>query len=397
MTNCLYVNSSGKIHNKHSYSSGNTWAQSPYKYYLQKVLGWREKDTKARFAFGKSLEESVQFHNENPGQDAVKDFQRRWLANKDQGLSYTDVEKNWENLNTVGSDMIRLYRALQPTLPIPMGAKSAWQREYMKEAYPGDPNYGDIYDAGKLDIISYVEPNHPMLQKMDWTEGEYRPVIIDIKTSAVDFPEQPGIAALDAQLRRYSWLSGIRDVALLWFRKCGTGFKRGYSVTILEQVGDYKPGDEAVVAQVDGENIWIVKTDFMLEEMDRVQGTKKNKNDEDRTDQTDEAKQRAMNFLEQHGLKVHSGYLTRQKLQFNSGRVSERSAEEAGQIAASQIVQIVNAWKTKQYPDGFGVRYPRDDRNDPYFRAFILKDETFKKLNFTKRDEETLDDLFEEE
>ncbi len=85
----------------------------------------------------------------------------------------------------------------------------------------------------------------------------------------------------------------------------------------------------------------------------------------------------------------------------NCGFVSIESASEAGEIAARQIVQIVNSWKTykdsKPWPNGFGIRYPRDDRNDPYFRAFVLKDEGFKKEYFTQREEETFDDMFESE
>jgi len=54
----------------------------------------------------------------------------------------------------------------------------------------------------------------------------------------------------------------------------------------------------------------------------------------------------------------------------------------------------VNAWKRKAYPNTFGIRYPHDDRSDPYFQAFVLEDEKFKELNFIKTDEETLDDLF---
>ena len=66
-------------------------------------------------------------------------------------------------------------------------------------------------------------------------------------------------------------------------------------------------------------------------------------------------------------------------------------------IAARQIVNIVNASKTGQWPNTFGIRYPHDDRNDGYFRAFVMKDEMFKQQNFSKSDEQSFDDLFKEE
>jgi hypothetical protein len=391
----LYINSKGVPWRKHSYSAGNTWDQSPYKYYLQKVLGWKERDNKARFMFGKALEEAVQFHHDHDGVGAKEDFIRRWAAHKEDGsLSYTDTEKNWATCNQMGTDMIRLYVAMQPKLPIPMGGRSVFQREYAKEVFPGDENYGGIEDAGKLDIVCYADPNHAMLPKVDWKPeyGAYRPLIVDIKTAATDFPEQPGMAAFDAQLRRYSWLSGIRDVSLLWFKKSGLGYKKGYSVTFIEAVGSYLAGDEAVIARVDGENIWVVKNDFMLAEMDKAQGKKG-----DKLDQTNDAKERAFNWLQQYGVQVHSGFLTRQRLQFNAGFVTVASANDAGVTAGRQITGIVNAWKSKEWPNTFGIRYPHDDRNDSYFRAFVYGDEQYKKQNFIKSDEEKFDDLFEED
>lgn len=342
------------------------------------------------------MEEAIQFHHDHSGVGAAEDFIRRWQVHKDNGsIVYTDVEKNWDTCLKMGTDMIRLYVAVQPKLPIPLGGQSVFQREYAKEVYPGDDNYGGIEDAGKLDIVCYVEPNHPLLPKVEWRPeyGAYRPLIVDIKTSAVDFPEQPGMAAFDSQLRRYSWLSGIRDVSLLWFKKSGLGYKKGYSVTFIDPAGNYSAGEEAVVAQVDGEDIWVLKTDFMIEEMARAQGKK----EDGKTDQTKAAKEKGQQFLHTHGLKVHSNFLTRQRLQFNAGFVTHQSAEDAGRLAGRQIMSIVNAWKNKEWPNTFGIRFPHDDRNDSYFRAFVLGDERFKEQNFTKSDEQSFDDLFRED
>ena len=310
-------------------------------------------------------------------------------------MSYTTAEKDWATCNQIGQDWVRLYQVLQPKLPVPLGGRTVFQREYAKEVFPGDVNYGGIEDAGRLDMVCYVEPDHPMLPKIEWKSeyGPYRAVIADIKTAGQEFPEQPGMAALDAQLRRYSWLSGIRTVALLWFVKKSPSIKKGYSVTLLKTVGNFIAGEEVVVAGVvDGLTVWVVKTDFMLEEMERIQGKKG-----DKLDQSVEAEQRRLNWLHDNGALVSILDITKQKLQFNSGIVSESSANDAGRTAARQIVEIVNACKTGIYPQTFGIRYPKDDRNNPYFRAFVLGDEMFKKHNFTKVDEESFDDLFNEE
>lgn len=391
----LYVNSKGKGWNKHSYSAGNDFDQSPYKYYLRRVLGWKEKDNKARFAFGKALEEAIQYHHEHNGEGALNDFCTRWESWRSVPLSYTALEKDWNTCLQMGKDMIRLYKVLQPSLPIPLGGSAIFQREYMKEVFPNDPNYSGIKDAGKLDIVCFVDPNHPSLPRVEWKAeyGPVRPLIVDIKTSAVEFPEQPGMAAYDAQLRRYSWVSGIRDVSLLWFKKSGLGFKRGYDVTFIEPAGSYASGEQAVVAQVDGENLWVFKSEFMLAEMDRAHG----KNESGGTDQTKAGKERGQAFLQQHGLRVPITSVTRQKVQFNAGLVTKASADDAGRAAARQIVSIVNAWKTGVWENTFGIRYPKDDRNDSYFRAFVQNDEDYRKQNFTKADEESFDDLFRDE
>lgn len=394
----LYINRRGLPHKKHSYSAGNVYDQSPFKYFLQKIEGWREPDNRGTFLFGRAIEEAIQFHHDHSGQGAVEDFRARWNAHKDNTkATYTKTEKDWQNLFFVGTEMLKLYVIRQPSLPIPLGGGVSFQREYAKEVFSGDPLYGEIEDCGKLDIVAYVDPAHPMLAKLEWKPeyGVTRPLIIDIKTSALDFPEQPGIAAFDKQLRRYSWQSGIRDVALLWFVKKGRSIQKGSSVTLLIDTGEFKAGEEAVVAKVEEELVWLVRNDFMLDEMTKAQGVKA----DGKTDQTNAAKERAFKWLQLNGTPVKEEDITKQRLQFNCGFVTIESANEAGSIAARQIVQIVNSWKTygtKPWPSEFGVRFPHDDRNDPYFRAFVLRDEGFKRDYFT-RSEETVDDVFAEE
>src|SRR6266478_7579310 len=254
----LYINSRGIPHKKHSYSSGNTWDQCAYKYYLQKVLGWREKNTKARFELGRAFESAIQYYHENRGdlKASIAHFHGLWKPFADnKELQFTRVEKDWAQCNHIAIDWLKLYSIRQPHLPIPLGGQVVFQREYAKEVFPGDPNYGEIEDAGKLDIVAFVDPQHPLLPKLNWLPeyGAFRPIIVDIKTAGTDFPEQYGIAAYDTQLRRYSWLSGIRDVALLWFVKKGLTLQKGYSVTLLEDAGFLKAGQEAVIALVEDE------------------------------------------------------------------------------------------------------------------------------------------------
>lgn len=391
----LYINAKGKPWRKHSYSAGNTYDQCPLKYYLQKILGWREKNDRARFELGRAFEDAIQFYHENNGDrnGAINHFLQKWEPFKNnRELQYTRVERDWETCKRIGTDWMKLYAIRQPSLPIPLGGLSVFQRMYAKEVFPQDPNYGEIEDQGKLDIVAYVQPDHPMLPRLEWKPeyGAFRPLIVDIKTAGTDFPEQYGLAAHDTQLRRYSWLSGIRDVSLLWFVKKGLTIQKGYSVTLLENVEDMKAGSEAVVAGVEDEGIWLLPNDFMVEEMERIQGKKNG-----RTEQTKEAKARRDAWLVENGTFTSEDMVTKQRLQFNAGYVSIESADDAGKIAQHQIVKIVNAFHTNTWQNTFGVRYPHDDRSDPYFRAFVLNDVMYRNQNFTKTDEE--EDIFAEE
>lgn len=402
----LYINSKGTPWRKHSYSAGNVFDQSPIKYYYQKVLGWREKDNKARFHFGRALETAIQHYHEHNGEGHRERFILEWSQHeRNIELSFTRVEKDWGNCLRVGLEMLKLYEIAQPTLPIPLGGRSIFQREYAKEVFPNDPLYGEIEDVGKLDILAYVEPDHPKLPKLDWKSeyGPYRPLIIDIKTAATDFPNIYGLAAFDLQLRRYSWLSGIRDVAVLWFVKKSRSLQKGYSVTLLGDYGGFKAGQEAVIALMQDDKAWLVPNDYYITEMEKEQGVKEDKNGNKKPDQTAEGKARRDAWLQKIGVLVPIDQITKQRLQFNAGFVTIQSANEAGEIAARQIVNIVNAWRRKTegrdnaYPSTFGIRFPKDDRTDPYFRAFVLNDLSFRKQNFIKLDEEALEDLYREE
>lgn len=389
----LYVNSRGVAWRKHSYSAGNDFETSPSKYYLRRVLGWREKDNKARLRFGKALEEAIQFYHQT-GSDGLDFFVRRWSLEQDKQLHYTRLEQNWETLNQIGQEMMRLYVIVQPLLPIPLGANSIFQREYSREVFPGDPLYGEIEDAGWIDIVAINDPYHPLLPTLDVETSEPRQLIVDIKTAAVAFPETPGLAAYDKQLRRYSWQSGIRDVALLWFQKCNLTLTKGCTATLLEYTegGELEPGTEVIVVQLDDKGVWIVENQMQIEQMAEYQGRSNG-----RLDITKAAKARKQEWLTRNALLVDPVILTRQRIQFNIGRVSDESAEDAGQIAARQIIHIVNAWKVNKWPNTFGIRYPTDDTRDPYFRAFVLNDVMFQKENFEKVEEEAFNDLLTEE
>ncbi len=392
----LYVRSNGEPHHKHSYSAGLDFDSSPLKYKLRRVDGWHEVDRKGAFKFGRALESAIQFHCENGGSGGVAEFLRLWAEHKDdKEITYTKTEKDWASLNRAGKEMMLLFQIRLPFLPIPLET-SAFQREIEKEVFPGNPDLGGITHAGKLDIIARVDPHHPLLPKITWDEkrGLFRTLIIDIKTSGLDFDERPGMCAFDSQLRNYSWLTGIRDVAFLWFKKCGHRLQKGSSVTILTDSKRHKAGDELVVAQIIDETAYVVKNDHEIEEMEKAQGRKAGEDGKPGALETDKAaKLRKEVWLKENADLVDLDVLTRQRLQFNAGIVKEQFAEDAGFVVGRQITGIVNAWKTNKWPMDFGVRFPKDSRKDSYFRAFVEDDKMFRDTYFRKSSDDTYDDL----
>jgi hypothetical protein len=390
---CLYIRQDGKPHQKHSYSAGLDYDKSPSRYYLRRVVGWIEKDDMARFALGKAVEQALEFHHDNGGKGMVEKFQELWAPAKEANLLYTRVEKDWETCNKIGADWSKLYIIKQPSLPIPLGGASVFQRVYSKEVFPGDENYGEIFDEGRLDVVSYVDPNHPLLPKIEWKPewGLLRPVIIDIKTSGQDYDERPGMASYAKQLRRYSWQSGIRDVAFLAFIKKSLGYKKGSRVTLLTDIDVFKAGTEMFVAEPTDVGAFLVSSQMALDAMAEAQGKKADGS----LDTTKAAKERKSAWLADNGYPVSDSGFTRQRIQFNAGRITEEFARSAASVAARQIVQIVNSWKNNDWPDTFSIVYPQDDRHDPYFKAFSLNDTAYRDEHFKIASPE--DDFFEDE
>lgn len=388
----LYIDSEGKERNRHSYSAGLEFDHCPFKYWLHRIMGWREKDSKAALLFGRALEDAIQFYHQTGGKLGEEEFIRLWTMCKDKQITYTKKEVNWEGLMRAGREMMRLYIIRQPALPIPMD--TIFQRQFTKEIFPNHPKLGGIEFFAKLDMIAHADPHHPMLPKIEGKpeNGVYRPVIIDIKTSGIDLDSTAGIVAHDLQLRSYAWVRGIYDVAFLWFKKSPHGLAKGYSVTLLADAGRFKAGEEAVVVSVEDAGAYLVGNDLMLEEMNKAQGRKEN----GKLDTTKAATLRAEEWREQNAVLVPFENISRQRLQFSSAIISRKSAEDAGLIAADQIVRIVNAWESNKWVNTFGVRFPHDDRRDGYFKAFVLQDQPFRDSMFEQKAEEDLNDYFDE-
>lgn len=230
----LYTSASGRQvqHGSHSALSAFRFCRRKFK--LNRIDGWRQKGKKASLEFGKCIEEAIAFYHANglKPDDCAQEFKRLWLKWSEQELIYTDQEESWANLYVVGSEMTKLYEVRLPNLPI---RNPKFQLQYQKNLWPGT-ELADLSFMGYVDMLSTLEDG--------------RRLVIDIKTAKSGLDLTPGMVAMDPQLREYAWLSGIQDVAFLWFVKCAPGsFKHGDEISLFENSGKWKAGDKAVVVK----------------------------------------------------------------------------------------------------------------------------------------------------
>lgn len=222
----LYTTSNGRAVTTNSYSSAADFAFCKRFFKLKRIDGYRPKGDRAALEFGKCIESAIQYFyesNRKPG-SGVDELKRLWLKWENVPLIFTAKEGCWRDLYTTGAEMMQLFEVLAPSLPI---HNPVFQAAYRKEIFPGTTLAG-IEDVGYADIISKTP------------KGQ---LLIDVKTAANAYDLAAEFIALDPQLGRYSWHSGIRDVAFMTFVKARPeNFDSGETVTLLEDSGNWKAG-----------------------------------------------------------------------------------------------------------------------------------------------------------
>ena len=358
----LYKSASNREVNHASSSSLDTFRLCRRKFKLSRIDGWRQKEKKASREFGKCIESAVQFYHDNglKSGESVSEFQRLWAKFIDQtDLTYTDQEKDWISLNTMGKEMMRLYEISLPNLPI---KNPKWQLQFLKPLWPGDPALGDLQFMAYIDLLSTL------------TDGTR--IVVDIKTAKSLLPVTSNMISLDGQLRKYAWVSGIRDVGFLNFVKASPeSFKKGTEVTLLEDSGIWKPGKSLVVVSVpeaaEGDerrylNLAEEETvQLMDKELDQIsgKGAKEKK----------EAVYSNYSLLNKINT-ISRDWVTKTRLQFVRGIIPEEDLPEIGTQLGTDTYAIYQAQKSGSYPADGGVRFPNAICGWCEFRGLCLKD-----------------------
>jgi len=216
----LYTSASGRDVRTHSYSAGHTFNECNRKFSLARRKGWRRREQKASFEFGKAIEDAIQYYHDDGMKTgtAVAKFGALWTpVQHATGLTYSKKEKNWTSVLDMGLELMWKYEEQFPSFGL---SDIKFQLNYEKEVFPGDPTYGDLKFTAYIDMHA---------------KRNGCPIIVDIKTAAASFPERPGMLRLDDQLRTYSWVTGVPDVAFLVFVKGKTPRVQFLTDTVPEE------------------------------------------------------------------------------------------------------------------------------------------------------------------
>jgi len=341
----LYKSASGREVTHSSSSALDTFRLCRRKFKLSRIDGWKQKANKASLSIGKCLESALQFYHDNGLKDGdfEDEWSRLWLKFADIQLAYTDQEKDWQNVYTLGKEWAKLYSILLPTFPI---RNPKFQLQFLKELWPGDSTYGGLSFMGYTDMLSTLE---------DGTR-----LIIDIKTAAKALPITTDLMALDGQLRKYAWVSGINQVSFLNFVKCDpSSFRKGAEVTLLEDIREYKAGEQLVVWKCcppdenDPRFQLVVSPEKIVQELDEDLEKIKGKGS------TEAKRAKTAEYFRKNGLKtVGRDQVTKVKIQFVRGTIPEEDLPEIGQQIGTDMLALQAASENNSFFRDGGVRFP---------------------------------------
>ena len=333
----LYVSASGRPVNAHSYSGGSEFKFCRRKYKLHRLDGWQEKAKKAAPEFGKAIESAIQYFYDNgqKKEGCVDEFKRLWAKFQEIEMVYTDSDGDWASVYSTGSELTALFEVLAPTLPI---RNPKFQLEYRKEVFPGSG----------LEFVSYID----LLSTLE--DGSRR--VVDIKTAKLGLSLDQNMLSLDPQLRRYAWVTGIRDVAFLWLVKAKTdSFKKGDTVTLLVDTVDWKAGQCLVIAKYDAEAHaqFLLGTPEVVRKMDDEMKTVSGKGATVLKDQI------VTRYITEGPLcAVTRDCVTKTKIQWITATIPESELAEIGDGIGHEIVSIMDTNEKNRWLKDGGVRFP---------------------------------------
>jgi hypothetical protein len=168
------------------------YLRCPRSYRFRYLDGWREKETRAAMAFGRCFERALAAYFQ--GNDCTAALFKEWGAFRDTPFAYKKGE-SWDRLVHQGVHLLEMF-AREDRVRISHPEQNL-QLKFVRSL------------PGKNEFVSYIDA----IGELDGKQ-----CLIDWKTTTSRYPEEPaGMLSLDPQMICYSWISGIREVALVVF------------------------------------------------------------------------------------------------------------------------------------------------------------------------------------
>jgi hypothetical protein len=176
----------------YSFTQISQYLRCPRSYRYRYLDGWQEEETRAAMAFGRCFERALAAYFSR--EDCTAVLFKEWEAFRDAPFEYRKGE-SWDRLFHQGLHLLEKF-AQNDRVQVRRPEQDLQVR--MIRTLP-DGN----------EFVAYIDA----LGELDGT-----PCLIDWKTTTSRYPEGPeGLLSLDPQMICYSWISGIRDVALVVF------------------------------------------------------------------------------------------------------------------------------------------------------------------------------------
>ena len=176
----------------YSYTQISQYLRCPRLYRYRYLDGWQEKDTRASMIFGRCFEKALAAYFQ--GEDCVSALFKEWNVYKDAPLDYGKTD-SWDRMLHQGTQLLHLF--VQENRVCVSRPLQDLQTKIIRSL----PNANEF--------IAYVDA----IGEIDGA-----PYLIDWKTTTSRYVDEPeGLWALDPQLICYSWMSAIRNVAMVVF------------------------------------------------------------------------------------------------------------------------------------------------------------------------------------
>ncbi len=210
-----------------SHTQISQYLRCPRSYRYRYLDGWREKETRAAMAFGRCFERALAAYFSR--EDCSATLFEEWSAFRDAPFEYKKGE-SWDRLVHQGVHLLQRF-AQDDRVRVSLPEKNLQLK------------LGRTLSE-KNEFVSYIDA----IGELDGKQ-----CLIDWKTTTSRYLEEPeGLLSLDPQMICYSWISGIRDVALVVFvRKTVPEIQYLKTSITEEQRREYSRLVNATVSQIE--------------------------------------------------------------------------------------------------------------------------------------------------